>query len=111
MLASSVLTVGLTSAWSTPETLTACATVADKAGNCVLKYVFNLGQALRSELMYLLNRGTTRAFGPLMARAATLTIVEADKIVEVGGRFRCHSIQLSCVSDGLGPLQRSTPTT
>lgn len=32
----------------------------------------------------LSNRGTTRAFGPLMARAATLSIVEADKIVEVG---------------------------
>lgn len=40
------------------------------------------------------NRGTTRAFGPLMARAATLTIVEADKIVEVGGRFSDTKLSL-----------------
>ena len=38
---------------------------ADKAGNCVFRY-------------------TTRAFGGLCARAAKLTIVEAENIVEVG---------------------------
>lgn len=37
----------------------------DKAGNCVFRY-------------------TTRSFGGLCARAARLTIVEADEIVEVG---------------------------
>ncbi|UNI22517.1 3-oxoacid CoA-transferase [Purpureocillium takamizusanense] len=37
----------------------------DKAGNCVFRY-------------------TTKAFGPLMAKAAKLTIVEAENIVEVG---------------------------
>lgn len=38
---------------------------ADKAGNCVFRY-------------------TTRTFGPIMAKAAKLTIVEAENIVEVG---------------------------
>ncbi|KAH7320614.1 coenzyme A transferase [Stachybotrys elegans] len=38
---------------------------ADKQGNCVFRY-------------------TTKAFGPIMARAAKLTIVEAEEIVEVG---------------------------
>ncbi|KAK2608138.1 hypothetical protein N8I77_006769 [Diaporthe amygdali] len=38
---------------------------ADKAGNCVFRY-------------------TTKAFGPIMAKAATLTIVEAEHIVEIG---------------------------
>lgn len=38
---------------------------ADKAGNCVFRY-------------------TTKAFGPIMARAARLTIVEAESIVEIG---------------------------
>ncbi|ROV88195.1 hypothetical protein VSDG_09268 [Cytospora chrysosperma] len=38
---------------------------ADKAGNCVFRY-------------------TTKAFGPIMARAAKVTIVEAEKIVEIG---------------------------
>lgn len=38
---------------------------ADKAGNCVFRY-------------------TTKAFGPIMAKAARLTIVEAESIVEVG---------------------------
>ncbi|KAK5995917.1 Succinyl-CoA:3-ketoacid-coenzyme A transferase [Cladobotryum mycophilum] len=38
---------------------------ADKSGNCVF-------------------RRTTKAFGPLMAKAARLTIVEAENIVEVG---------------------------
>ncbi|KYK57079.1 succinyl-CoA:3-ketoacid-coenzyme A transferase [Drechmeria coniospora] len=38
---------------------------ADTAGNCVFRY-------------------TTKAFGPLMAKAARLTIVEAEKIVDVG---------------------------
>ncbi|WVR07606.1 hypothetical protein IAU60_004648 [Kwoniella sp. DSM 27419] len=37
----------------------------DRAGNCVFRY-------------------TTRAFGPLVAKAAKLTIVEAENIVEVG---------------------------
>ncbi|GJN72087.1 succinyl-CoA:3-ketoacid-coenzyme A transferase subunit A [Purpureocillium lilacinum] len=37
----------------------------DRAGNCVFRY-------------------TTKAFGPLMAKAAKLTIVEAENIVEVG---------------------------
>ncbi|TWU74323.1 hypothetical protein ED733_005906 [Metarhizium rileyi] len=37
----------------------------DKAGNCVFRY-------------------TTKAFGPLMAKAAKVTIVEADSIVEIG---------------------------
>ena len=37
----------------------------DKAGNCVFRY-------------------TTKAFGPLMAKAAKLTIVEAENIVEEG---------------------------
>ncbi|KAL4911766.1 hypothetical protein BDW62DRAFT_45735 [Aspergillus aurantiobrunneus] len=37
----------------------------DEAGNCVFRY-------------------TTKAFGPIMAKAATLTIVEADSIVPVG---------------------------
>ncbi|KND91911.1 Succinyl-CoA:3-ketoacid coenzyme A transferase 1, mitochondrial [Tolypocladium ophioglossoides CBS 100239] len=37
----------------------------DKAGNCVFRY-------------------TTKAFGPLMAKAAMLTIVEAENIVEIG---------------------------
>lgn len=37
----------------------------DKAGNCVFRY-------------------TTRTFGPIMAKAATVTIVEAENIVEVG---------------------------
>ncbi|KIE00789.1 succinyl-CoA:3-ketoacid-coenzyme A transferase, partial [Metarhizium majus ARSEF 297] len=37
----------------------------DKAGNCVFRY-------------------TTKAFGPLMAKAAKVTIVEADHIVETG---------------------------
>ncbi|KAF4508759.1 hypothetical protein G6O67_005099 [Ophiocordyceps sinensis] len=37
----------------------------DKAGNCQFRY-------------------TTKAFGPLMAKAARLTIVEAENIVEVG---------------------------
>ncbi|KAH7152718.1 hypothetical protein EDB81DRAFT_868046 [Dactylonectria macrodidyma] len=38
---------------------------ADKEGNCVFRY-------------------TTKAFGPIMAKAAKLTIVEAENIVEVG---------------------------
>ncbi|EED12162.1 coenzyme A transferase, putative [Talaromyces stipitatus ATCC 10500] len=38
---------------------------ADEAGNCVFRY-------------------TTKAFGPIMAKAATLTIVEAEEIVPVG---------------------------
>ncbi|KFH40984.1 Succinyl-CoA:3-ketoacid coenzyme A transferase-like protein [Hapsidospora chrysogenum ATCC 11550] len=38
---------------------------ADKAGNCVFRYA-------------------TKAFGPLMAKAAKTTIVEAENIVEVG---------------------------
>lgn len=38
---------------------------ADKAGNCVFRY-------------------TTRTFGPIMAKAARLTIVEAEEIVELG---------------------------
>ncbi|KAM0091260.1 hypothetical protein ACP6JD_005348 [Aspergillus fumigatus] len=38
---------------------------ADEAGNCVFRY-------------------TTKAFGPVMAKAATLTIVEAENIVPVG---------------------------
>jgi 3-oxoacid CoA-transferase len=38
---------------------------ADKAGNCIFRY-------------------TTKAFGPIMAKAATLTIVEAENIVETG---------------------------
>lgn len=37
----------------------------DRAGNCVFRY-------------------TTRTFGPIMAKAATTTIVEAENIVEVG---------------------------
>ncbi|WRT70142.1 uncharacterized protein IL334_007136 [Kwoniella shivajii] len=37
----------------------------DRAGNCVFRY-------------------TTRAFGPLVAKAAKLTIVEAENIVEIG---------------------------
>ncbi|KAF6799420.1 coenzyme a [Colletotrichum sojae] len=37
----------------------------DTAGNCVFRY-------------------TTKAFGPIMAKAATLTIVEAEHIVEAG---------------------------
>ncbi|KAK1831167.1 mitochondrial succinyl-CoA:3-ketoacid coenzyme A transferase 1 [Podospora conica] len=37
----------------------------DKAGNCVFRY-------------------TTRSFGPLMAKAARVSIVEAENIVEVG---------------------------
>jgi 3-oxoacid CoA-transferase len=37
----------------------------DKAGNCVFRY-------------------TTKSFAPLMAKAASLTIVEAEEIVEVG---------------------------
>lgn len=37
----------------------------DKAGNCVFRLA-------------------TRAFGPLMGRAAKLTIVEAEYIVEIG---------------------------
>ncbi|KAM5356673.1 hypothetical protein ACJ41O_003319 [Fusarium nematophilum] len=41
------------------------ASKADKEGNCVFRY-------------------TTKAFGPLMAKAAKLTIVEAEEIVEVG---------------------------
>ncbi|RAH45855.1 3-oxoacid CoA-transferase [Aspergillus brunneoviolaceus CBS 621.78] len=38
---------------------------ADEAGNCVFRH-------------------TTKAFGPIMAKAATLTIVEAENIVTVG---------------------------
>ncbi|KAL3297189.1 Succinyl-CoA:3-ketoacid-coenzyme A transferase [Colletotrichum asianum] len=38
---------------------------ADTAGNCVFRY-------------------TTKAFGPIMAKAATVTIVEAEHIVEAG---------------------------
>lgn len=38
---------------------------ADEAGNCVFRY-------------------TTKAFGPIMAKAARLTIVEAEEIVPVG---------------------------
>lgn len=38
---------------------------ADKAGNCIFRY-------------------TTKAYGPLMAKAAKLTIVEAENIVEIG---------------------------
>lgn len=38
---------------------------ADKAGNCVFRY-------------------TTKAFGPIMAKAARLTVVEAENIVEIG---------------------------
>ncbi|KAL4868948.1 hypothetical protein BDV12DRAFT_89971 [Aspergillus spectabilis] len=38
---------------------------ADEAGNCVFRY-------------------TTKAFGPIMAKAATLTIVESENIVPVG---------------------------
>ncbi|KAK1996660.1 coenzyme A transferase [Colletotrichum falcatum] len=38
---------------------------ADTAGNCVFRY-------------------TTKAFGPIMAKAATVTIVEAENIVEAG---------------------------
>lgn len=38
---------------------------ADRAGNCVFRY-------------------TTKAFGPIMAKAARLTIVEAEHVVETG---------------------------
>ncbi|MEF9931495.1 MAG: CoA-transferase, partial [Bacteroidales bacterium] len=43
-----------------------CATIADEAGNLV--YV-----------------GTTQNFNPLMATAADTVIVEAEKLVKVGG--------------------------
>ena len=41
------------------------ATKADKAGNCTFRY-------------------TTKSFAPLMAKAAKVTIVEAEEIVEIG---------------------------
>ncbi|KAH9869919.1 hypothetical protein J1614_006840 [Plenodomus biglobosus] len=47
---------------------------ADEAGNCVFRY-------------------TTKAFGPIMAKAARLTIVEAEEIVPVG-TFDANDIDL-----------------
>ena len=44
---------------------------ADEAGNCVFRY-------------------TTRAFGPLMAKAARITIVEAEEIVPTGSIHPDH---------------------
>ncbi|KAI8932913.1 hypothetical protein NX059_010388 [Plenodomus lindquistii] len=46
----------------------------DKAGNCVFRY-------------------TTKAFGPIMAKAARLTIVEAEEIVPIG-TFDANDIDL-----------------
>ncbi|KAF2828101.1 3-oxoacid CoA-transferase [Ophiobolus disseminans] len=47
---------------------------ADEAGNCVFRY-------------------TTKAFGPIMAKAARLTIVEAEEIVPIG-TFDANDIDL-----------------
>ncbi|CAO2652431.1 Nn.00g007140.m01.CDS01 [Neocucurbitaria sp. VM-36] len=47
---------------------------ADEAGNCVFRY-------------------TTKAFGPIMAKAARLTIVEAEEIVPIG-TFNPNDIDL-----------------
>ncbi|KAF1837420.1 3-oxoacid CoA-transferase [Decorospora gaudefroyi] len=47
---------------------------ADEAGNCIFRY-------------------TTKAFGPIMAKAARLTIVEAEEIVPIG-TFDANDIDL-----------------
>ena len=56
---------------------------ADAAGNCVFRYVVVLSFIIPL-ILTVLRRYTTKAFGPLVAKAATLTIVEAENIVPVG---------------------------
>lgn len=55
----------------------------DTAGNCVFRYVLTprKGGATTKANAF---RYTTKAFGPLMAKAAKVTIVEAENIVEAG---------------------------
>lgn len=55
---------------------------ADEAGNCVFRYV--CVTFISAEYNADIRRYTTKAFGPIMAKAATLTIVEAENIVPVG---------------------------
>ncbi|KAJ5667901.1 uncharacterized protein N7477_006471 [Penicillium maclennaniae] len=55
---------------------------ADEAGNCVFRYVCIT--IISAEYNADFRRYTTKAFGPIMAKAATLTIVEAENIVPVG---------------------------
>ena len=55
---------------------------ADEAGNCVFRYAPIPSPATPQPNSN--SRYTTRAFGPIMAKAATLTIVEAENIVPVG---------------------------
>lgn len=53
---------------------------ADEEGNCVFRYVIMI--LMYSLLTYA--RYTTKAFGSIMAKAARLTIVEAEEIVPIG---------------------------
>lgn len=56
---------------------------ADEAGNCVFRYIDSYFQI--PGCMLIISRSyTTKAFGPIMAKAATLTIVEAEEIVPMG---------------------------
>lgn len=58
----------------------------DKAGNCVFRFVWHsVSREIDIDLTTVIHcRYTTRAFGGLVARAARLTIVEAEQIVEIG---------------------------
>jgi 3-oxoacid CoA-transferase len=56
---------------------------ADEAGNCVFRCVPRQFLSIYPS-SHAFSRYTTKAFGPIMAKAATLTIVEAENIVPVG---------------------------
>lgn len=58
---------------------------ADEAGNCMFRLVFIfMLSSPRNRKLIRDPSYTTKAFGPIMAKAATLTIVEAENIVPVG---------------------------
>jgi 3-oxoacid CoA-transferase len=67
---------------------------ADEAGNCVFRFVQSL-HVLTAEIVVntSIRRYTTKAFGPIMAKAARLTIVEAEEIVPIG-TFDANDIDL-----------------
>ena len=68
---------------------------ADEAGNCVFRFVPS-SHILTPEIVGAntnVRRYTTKAFGPIMAKAARLTIVEAEEIVPIG-TFDANAIDL-----------------
>jgi 3-oxoacid CoA-transferase len=67
---------------------------ADEAGNCVFRFVQFLHVSTAEIVVNTsICRYTTKAFGPIMAKAARLTIVEAEEIVPIG-TFDANDIDL-----------------